>query len=65
MQKDDLNVHVFQYKNWLAQNLMNDFFLAFTVRGLFHKKDFKWKKIWEKKSLRKETEALYAELNES
>ena len=28
MQKDDLNVHVFQNRNW----------------GSFHRKDFKWKK---------------------
>ena len=30
MRKDDLNVHVFQNRNW----------------GPFHKKDCKWKKIW-------------------
>ena len=45
MRKDDLNVHVFQYKNWC--NPKSDrwyFFLALTVREPFHRKDFKWKK---------------------
>ena len=41
MQKDDLNVHVFNTKTDAAQNLIYDFFLTLTVRGPFHRKDFK------------------------
>ena len=44
MWKDDLNVHVFQYKTDVAQNLIDDFFLTLTVRGPSHKKDLKLKK---------------------
>ena len=44
MWKDDLNVHVLQSKTDVAQNLINDFFPTLTVRGPFHRKDFKWKK---------------------
>ena len=44
MQKDDLNKPVFQYKNWCSPKSDWNFFL--TVRGPFHRKDFKWKKIW-------------------
>ena len=29
----------------VAQNLIDDFFLTLTVRGTFHRMDFKWKKI--------------------
>ena len=28
----------------VGQNLIHDFFLILTVRGSFHRKDFKWKK---------------------
>ena len=46
MRKDDLNVHVFQNRNWF--NLKSDrwiFFLALAVRGAFHGKAFRWGKI--------------------
>ena len=47
MPKDDLNVNVFQNKNWCSSK--SDrwfFFLTLTVRGPFHSNDFKWKEIW-------------------
>ena len=44
MWKDDLNVHIFHYKNWCSPNLIDDFFLTWTIRGPFYKKDFKWKR---------------------
>ena len=45
MRKDDLNVHVFQYKNWCSPKYDRWFiFLTLTVRGPFHRKDFTWKK---------------------
>ena len=40
------------------------FFLTLTVRGPFHRKDFKWKKIGGTGLLSERTEVLYAELNE-
>ena len=42
------------------------FFLTSHVRGAFHKKDFKWKKIWDTRLISEKTEVLYAtlELNE-
>ena len=40
------------------------FFLALTVRGPFHRKYFKWKKIWGTGLVSEKTEVLYAELNE-
>ena len=41
------------------------FFLTFTFRGPFHRKDFEWKKIWGYGvSFWKKTEALYEKLNE-
>ena len=45
MQKDDLNVHLFQYKNWCSPKY-GPWFFPFTFRGPFHSKDFKWKKNW-------------------
>ena len=36
----------FKTKTDVAQNLINKFFLILTVRRPFHRKDFKWKKIW-------------------
>ena len=36
----------FNTKTDVAQNMVHDFFLTFTVRGPFHRKDFKGKKIW-------------------
>ena len=45
MQKDYLNVHVFQNRNWQPKIWSIDFFfLTLTVRGPFYRKDFKWKK---------------------
>ena len=40
------------------------FLLTLTVKGPFHRKDFKWKKIWGYVVNFWKTEALYAELNE-
>ena len=49
MRKDDLNVHVFQNRNW----------------GPFHRKEFKWKKIYGGTGLVYEKmEALHVEPNE-
>ena len=48
MRKDDLNVHLFQNRNWEP----------------FHKKEFKWKKYGGKALASEKTDALYAELNE-
>ena len=41
------------------------FFLTLTVRGPFHRKDFKWKKYGGTGLISEKTEAMYAELNES
>ena len=40
------------------------FFLTLTVRGPFHRKDFKWKKIGGTGLISEKTKVLYAELNE-
>ena len=49
MRKDDLNVHVFQNRNW----------------GVLHRKEFEWKKKCGGTGLVSEkTEPLHAELNE-
>ena len=40
MRKDDLNVTYSNTKTVVAQNLIDDFF-SVTVRGPFHRKDFK------------------------
>ena len=48
MQKDDLNVHVFQNGNWEP----------------FHRKEFKWKKMWGYWVSFWKMEASYAEFNE-
>ena len=62
--KDDLNVHVFQNRNWF--NLKSDrwnFFLALAVRGAFHSKAFRWGKIWGTGLIsEKKTEVLFAKL---
>ena len=42
MQKGDLNVHVFQNKTNVAQNLIINFFLTLTVRGPFHSNYIKY-----------------------
>ena len=65
MRKDDLNVHVFQYKNlcspksdrWL-------FLLTLVVRGPFHRKDFEWKKYGGTGLVSEKVEVLYPDLNE-
>ena len=65
MRKDDLNVHVFQYKNlcspksdrWL-------FFLTLVVRGPFHRKDFEWKKYGGTGLVSEKAEVLYPDLHE-
>ena len=49
MQKDDLNVHAFQNRNW----------------GPLHRKDFKWKKYGGTSLVSEKKGALYVELNES
>ena len=47
MRKDDLNVHEFQNRD-LHRPKPDQyfFFLILTVRGPFHRKNFKRKKIW-------------------
>ena len=40
------------------------FFLTLTVRGPFHRKDFKWKKYGGTGLIFEKTEVLYTELNE-
>ena len=48
-----------------AQNLIDFFFLTLTVRGPFHRKDFKWEKINGGAGLISEKmEVLYAEHND-
>ena len=54
----------FNTKTDVAQNLIDDFFLTLTVRGPFHRKDFKWKKIGGTGLISEKTKVLYAELNE-
>ena len=51
------------FKTDVAQNLIDDFFLTLTVRGSFHRKDFKGKEIWGTGLISEKIEALYAELN--
>ena len=41
------------------------FFLTLTVRGPFHRKDFKWKKYGGTGLISEKTEVLYTELKES
>ena len=64
MWKDDLNVHVFQYKNRCSPK--SDrwfFFVTLTVRGPLHRKDFKWKKYGGTELISEKVEVLFAELN--
>ena len=63
MRKDDLNVTYSNTKTVVAQNLIDDFF-SVTVRGPFHRKDFKWKKYGSAGLIFEKTAVLYAELNE-
>ena len=62
MRKGDLNMQIFQTETNVAQNLII-FSLTLTARGLFHRKDFKWKKYKGTGLISEKTEALYAELN--
>ena len=65
MRKDGLNVHVLQYKNWRSpKSDLLFFFLTLTVRGPFHRKDFKWKKYGGTGLISEKTEVLYTELRE-
>ena len=64
MGKDDLMCTYFNTKTDVSQNLIDDFFLTLTVRGPFHRKDFKWEKKYGVAGLISEkTEILYTELN--
>ena len=47
----------------IVGNLITDFFLTLTVRGLFHRHNFKGKNMGVWGYFLKKTEALYAELN--
>ena len=65
MLKDDLNVHVFQYKNLCSpKSDRSFFFLTLVVRGPFHRKDFEWKKYGSTGLISEKAEVLYADLNE-
>ena len=64
MRKDDLNVHVFQYKNLCSPK--SDrwiFFLTLVVREPFHRKDFEWKKYGGTELISEKAEVLYADFN--
>ena len=54
------NVHVFTTKTDVAQNLIDNCFSNLTVRGHFHRKDFKWKKFVGTVLTSAKKEALYA-----
>ena len=54
----------FNTKTDVAQNLIDEFFSTSTVRGPFHRKDFKWRKYGGITLLSEKTEVLYAELKE-
>ena len=62
--KDGLNKHVFRNKKWCSTKSDRWFFFLFlTVRGTFHRKDFRWKNIRGTGLISEKTEALYAKLN--
>ena len=61
---DDLNVHVFQNRNWYIPKSDRFFFLTLTVGRPFHWRDFRRKNFGVKGLLFEEKEALHAELNE-
>ena len=48
----------------VARNLIDNFFLTLTVRGPFHRKDFKWKNDGVAGLISEKTDFLYAELYE-
>ena len=67
MRKNDLNVHLFQNRNYCSSKPDRlFFFLTLTVSGgwPFHEKDFKWKKYGSTVLISEKLEALYAELKE-
>ena len=64
--KIDLNVHVFQKKNWCSSKSDRWFCDShtLTVRATFRSKDFRWKKKYGGTGLlSQKTEALYVEPN--
>ena len=70
MQKDDVNVPAYQNKNWCRPKSDQSFFLTFTVRGPFHRKDFEWKNMGLNYTgvknmglISEKTETFYAEFN--
>ena len=54
----------FKTKTDVSQNLIDNFFLTLTVRGPFHRKDFKLKKYGGMGLISEKTEAFYVEFNE-
>ena len=58
MQKDDQMFTYFKIETDVTQNLMDDFFFILTVRGPFHRKDFKWKKTWSTVLISEKTKVL-------
>ena len=64
MQKDDLNVQVFQNRTDVAQNLIDDFFNFRLSEGLSIGRISSKKKYRGTWLISGKTEALYAELNE-
>ena len=63
MPKDDVNVHVFQNKNWCGSPKSYRFFLNLTIRGPFQRNDFKRKKCGGSGLISEKTEFFEAELN--
>ena len=65
MRKDDLNVHVFQYKNWYSPKSDRWFFLlTLTVGGRNIGRIFCEKKYGGTGLISEKTGSFYAELNE-
>ena len=54
----------FKTKTDVVQNLVDKIFLTVTVKGPFHRKDFKGKKNGGTALIYEETKVLYVELNE-
>ena len=64
MRKDDLNVLVFQNRNWCSPKYDRFFFLTLTVRRPFHREDFKWGEYGGTGLLFGKEETMHAELNQ-
>ena len=65
MRNNDLNVYVFQIRNWCStKSDRRFFFLTFTVRRTFRRKDFKWKKYGVTGLFSEKMEAMDVEINE-